>query len=319
MSNRSSNIGGQAVIEGIMMRAGEKYAIAVRKPDREIEVKVDTYKELPGAKKLMKTPVIRGMFAFVDSLVIGIRCLMYSASFYDDEEETGENGGEKREPTEEEKRKKEREDSLLMTGTLILSIVMAVGIFMLLPYLAASQLEKVIKSHWLLAFLESLIRVAIFLLYMFLISRMKDIQRTFMYHGAEHKCINCIENGLPLTVENVLGCSREHKRCGTRFLFFVMIVSAVFLMFIYTDDRVLRLVLRLVLIPVIAGVSYEIIRLAGNSDHPLVNLLSKPGLCLQRLTTKEPDAEQTEVAIAAVEAVFDWKKWQEERGFDTAV
>ncbi len=315
MSNRSSNIGGQAVIEGIMMRAGEKYAIAVRKPDREIEVKVDTYKELPGAKRLMKVPVIRGMFAFVDSLVIGIRCLMYSASFYDDEEE---DGGGKKVLTEEEQRKKEREDSLLMTGTLILSVIMAVGIFMLLPYLAAAQLEKVIESHWLLAFLESLIRVAIFLLYMFLISRMKDIQRTFMYHGAEHKCINCIENGLPLKVENVLKCSREHKRCGTSFLFFVMIVSAVFLMFIYTDDRVLRLVLRLVLIPVIAGVSYEIIRLAGNSDHPLVNLLSKPGLCLQRLTTKEPDADQTEVAIAAVEAVFDWKKWQKEQGFDTA-
>ncbi len=317
MSNKSSNIGGQAVIEGIMMRAGEKYAIAVRKPDREIEVKVDTYKELPGAKKLLKVPVIRGMFAFVDSLVIGIRCLMYSASFYDDEEEPGD-GGEKKPLTEEELRKKEREDSLLMTGTLILSIVMAVGIFMLLPYLAASQLEKVISSHWLLAFLESLIRVGLFLLYMFLISRMKDIQRTFMYHGAEHKCINCIENGRPLTVENVLGCSREHKRCGTSFLFFVMIVSAVFLMFIYTDDRVLRLVLRLILIPVIAGVSYEIIRLAGNSDNPLVNLLSKPGLCLQRLTTKEPDADQTEVAIAAVEAVFDWKKWQKEQGFDTA-
>lgn len=319
MSSRSSNIGGQAVIEGIMMRAGEKYAIAVRKPDQEIEVKTDTYKELPGAKKLMKVPVVRGMFAFVDSLVIGIRCLMYSASFYDDEEEPGEKkeGAEKKPLTEEEIRKKEREDSLLMTGTLIVSLIMAVGLFMLLPYLAAAQLEKVISSHWLLAFLESLIRVTIFLLYMFLISRMKDIQRTFMYHGAEHKCINCIESGKPLTVENVLQCSREHKRCGTSFLFFVMIVSAVFLMFIYTEDRVLRLVLRLVLIPVIAGVSYEIIRLAGSSDHPLVNLLSKPGLCLQRLTTREPDASQTEVAIKAVEAVFDWRKWQKEQGFDT--
>lgn len=313
MSRKSSNIGGQAVIEGIMMRAGDQYAIAVRKPDQTIEVKTEAYRELPGAKRLAKVPVIRGMFAFVDSLVIGIRCLMYSASFYDDEEETeGQDKAAPRELTEEEKRKKEKEDSLLMTGTLILSAVMAVGIFMLLPYLAASFLEKFVASRTLLAFLESLIRVGIFLAYMLLISRMKDIQRTFMYHGAEHKCINCIETGKPLTVENVLTCSREHKRCGTSFLFFVMIVSAVFLMFIQTDDRVLRLVLRLLLIPVIAGVSYEIIRLAGRSEHPLVNLLSKPGLCLQRLTTREPDAAQTEVAIAAVEAVFDWKKWQEE-------
>lgn len=315
MSNKSSNIGGQAVIEGIMMRAGDTYAIAVRKPDQEIEVRVEKYRELPGAKRLMKIPVIRGMFAFVDSLVIGIRCLMYSASFFEDEEEGGES---KSAPTEEELRKKEKEDSLLMTGTLIFSFLMAIGLFMLLPYLAASFLEKVVTSHWLLAFLESLIRVGIFLAYMLLISRMKDIQRTFMYHGAEHKCINCIENGLPLTVKNVMKCSREHKRCGTSFLFFVMIVSAVFLMFIYTDDRVLRVILRLVLIPVIAGVSYEIIRLAGSSDHPLVNLLSKPGLCLQRLTTREPDERQTEVAIAAVEAVFDWKKWQEEQNLDAA-
>ena len=313
MSNRSSNIGGQAVIEGIMMRAGDKYAIAVRKPDQEIEVKVEDYKDLPGAKKMKKVPIIRGMFAFVDSLVIGLKCLMYSASFYDDEEE-----GEKKPLTEEEQKKKDREDSILMTVTMIISFIAAIGLFMLLPYFIVSRLEKVITSASLLAFLESLIRVGIFLLYMVLISRMKDIQRTFMYHGAEHKCINCVENGKPLTVDNVLTCSRLHKRCGTSFLFFVIIVSAIFLMFIRTDDRVLRIVLRLALIPVIAGVSYEIIRWAGNSDNPVVNALSKPGLALQKLTTNEPDASQVEVAIAAVEAVFDWRKWQEEQGFGKA-
>ena len=200
----------------------------------------------------------------------------------------------------------------MMTGTLIFSIVIAVAVFMMLTYFLTNLLRQVIASKWIISLLESIVRVVIFLGYLLLVSRMKDIQRTFMYHGAEHKCINCIEHGLELNVENVMKSSRLHKRCGTSFLFFVIIVSAVFLMFIQVESHVWRIVIRLLLVPVIAGVSYEIIRLAGRSENPLVNLLSKPGMALQKLTTKEPDETQAEVAIAAVEAVFDWRTFLKE-------
>lgn len=310
---KSSNIGGQAVMEGIMMRHNDEYSIAVRKPDQTIELKVEPYKPVVNCKPLLKTPFVRGVFNFVDSLVVGIRCLMYSASFFEDEEESEE---KKKVLTDEEKKKKEekekKEDTIFMAGTLVLSIVLAVAIFFMLPYFLTNLLRNYISSKFLISFLEAVIRIVIFLAYLLLISRMKDIQRTFEYHGAEHKCINCIENGLELTVENVLKSSRLHKRCGTSFLFFVMIVSAVLLMLVQSESHVMRIVWRLVLIPVVAGVSYEIIRLAGNSDHKVIALLSKPGMALQKLTTREPDAEEAEVAIAAVEAVFDWKTYLKE-------
>ena len=159
---------------------------------------------------------------------------------------------------------------------------------------------------------EGVIRVVIFLLYILLISRTKDIKRTFMYHGAEHKCINCIEHGLELNIDNVRKSSKQHKRCGTSFLFFVMIVSIIFCFFITTDSQVLRIIIRIALLPVIAGVSYEIIRLAGNSDNPVINLLSQPGMWVQNMTTKEPEDDMIEVAIRAVEEVFDWRAWQKE-------
>jgi len=313
---KSSNIGGQAVIEGIMMRNRDNYAIAVRKADQTIEVRKEPYKSIINVPVLMKIPVVRGVISFIDSLVTGIRCLMFSASFFEDDEEEIK----KRESLSEEERKaydakREKEDKAMMTGTLLLSIVIAVAVFMLLPYFAASALEKVITSGWLLSFVESLIRVAVFLGYMILVSRAKDIQRTFEYHGAEHKCINCIEHGLELNVENVLKSSRLHKRCGTSFLFFVIIMSAVVLMFVQADSHVMRIVYRLVLVPVIAGLSFEIIRLAGRYDNALINLLSKPGMALQKLTTREPDAAEAEVAIAAVEAVFDWKEFLRENGY----
>lgn len=310
---KSSNIGGQAVMEGIMMRHKDEYSIAVRKPDQTIELKVEKYKPVVNCKPLLKTPFIRGVFNFVDSLVMGISCLMYSASFFEEDEDAE---AKKKAMTEEEKKKQEvkeqKEEKLFMAGTLVLSIVLAVGVFFLLPYFLTNLLRNVISSKFLISFLEAVVRICIFLVYLFLISRMKDIQRTFEYHGAEHKCINCIEHGMELTVENVLKSSRLHKRCGTSFLFFVMIVSAVLLMLVQTESHVMRIVWRLVLIPVVAGVSYEIIRLAGNSDNKFISLLSKPGMALQKLTTREPDAEEAEVAIAAVEAVFDWKKYLEE-------
>ena len=312
---KSSNIGGQAVLEGIMMRHKDVYSVAVRKPDGDIEVKVDPYKPLVSWKWAYKVPIVRGVFNFLESLVIGTKCLMYSSTFYEDEEE------EKLQPqTEEEieklQKKKEKEDKIMMTGAVMLSLVLCVGLFIMLPYFASRVLRLVTTSEMLITILEACIRLLIFFGYILLISRMKDIQRTFMYHGAEHKCINCIEHGLELNVENVLKSSREHKRCGTSFLFFVVVVSVIFFLFIRVESPLWRMVIRFLLIPVIAGVSYEIIRLAGSSDNPVIRLLSKPGLWLQKLTTAEPDDSMVEVAIAAVEAVFDWKAYLSENGVE---
>ena len=310
---KSSNIGGQAVLEGIMMRHKDVYSVAVRRPDGEIEVKTQPYKSLVKSEALKRTPIVRGVFNFIESLVVGMKCLTYSASFFEEEEE-----GAREAPVlsqkekEEAEQKKQMQDNLLMGMTVAVSIVLSVAIFIMLPYFIASFLRRVTDSESLIAIAEACVRLVIFLGYIALISRMKDIQRVFMYHGAEHKCINCVEHGLDLTVENVMKSSREHKRCGTSFLLFVMIVSIIFFLFIRVSSPWLRVVVRLLLVPVIAGVSYEIIRLAGSSDNRFVNLLSKPGLALQRLTTREPDESMVEVAIAAVEAVFDWKAYLRE-------
>ncbi len=301
---RSSNIGGQAVLEGIMMRNGGKYSVAVRKADGEIAVDVQDYHSFLPWKAPLKIPFIRGIFSFVDSLVLGMRTLMYSASFFEEEEEE--------ELTAEEAAKQEKQDKVIMSVTMVIAVIIAVALFMVLPYFLSSFVEKYTSSRAAMTIFEGVIRVAIFLLYVFLISRTKDIKRTFMYHGAEHKCINCIEHGMELNVENVRKSSKQHKRCGTSFLFFVMIVSIIFCFFITTDSQVLRVIIRIALFPLIAGVSYEIIRLAGNSDNFLVNLLSRPGMWVQNMTTKEPDDSMIEVGIRAVEEVFDWRAWQKE-------
>ena len=304
---KSSNIGGQAVLEGIMMKNKDTYAVAVRRPDQEIAVDVQQYKSIIPWETCKKIPFIRGIFNFVDSLVLGVKTLMFSASFFEEEEEE-----DAELLTEEEAAAKEKKEQRIMTVTMIFSLVIALALFMVLPYWLSSLIGKNIKSRYVLTLIEGVIRMAIFLGYIILISRMKDIQRTFMYHGAEHKCINCIEHGLDLTVENVRKSSKQHKRCGTSFLFFVMVVGIILCFFITTRSPVLRVVIRLLLIPVIAGISYEIIKLAGSSDNVLVNLLSKPGLWVQNLTTKEPDDSMIEVAIKAVEAVFDWRTYQKE-------
>ena len=301
---KSSNIGGQAVLEGIMMRNGGRYSVAVRKTDGEIAVDVQDYRSVIPWKAPLKIPFIRGIFNFVDSLVLGMRTLMYSASFF--EEEEGE------ELTEAEAAKREKQEKMIMYVTMAAAVVIAAALFMVLPYFLSSFVEKYTSSRAAMTIFEGVIRVAIFLLYIFFISRTKDIKRTFMYHGAEHKCINCIEHGLELNVENVRKSSKQHKRCGTSFLFFVIIVSIIFCLFITTDSQVLRVVIRIALFPLIAGVSYEIIRLAGNSDNFLVNLLSRPGMWVQNMTTKEPDDSMIEVGIRAVEEVFDWRTWQKE-------
>ena len=297
---KSSNIGGQAVLEGIMMKNGSKYAVAVRKPDGEIEIKVEEYKSKIKWETLTKIPFVRGVFNFIDSMVLGMKTLTYSASFWEDEEAEGVF------MTEEEIKKKERQDDMIMTIVMIVSVFLALGIFMVLPYFISGLFGGIVKSRFLKTVIEAVVRISLFIAYILLISRMKDIQRVFMYHGAEHKCINCIENGLELNVENVLTSSKHHKRCGTSFMFIVMVVSIIFFIFIDVTSPVLRVVIRLLLIPVIAGVSYELIKLAGRSESKFVQIISYPGMLMQRLTTKEPDAEMVEVAIAAVEAVFDW-------------
>ena len=203
-----------------------------------------------------------------------------------------------------------RKESLLMGLLVVFAIVFAIGLFMVLPYFISTFLKKVITSTFLLALVEGLIRVSLFIGYVALISCMKDIKRVFMYHGAEHKSINCVESGMELTVENVRTCSKEHKRCGTSFLLIVMVMSIIFFLFIRFDSTILMIVARLLLIPVIAGLSYEFLRLAGSSDNKVIAILSKPGLALQRLTTREPDDSMIECAIASVEAVFDWRAYQ---------
>ena len=306
---KSSGIGGQAVMEGIMMRNGSEYSVAVRKENGEIEVKKETYKGVGSKCKLFRLPFIRGIFSFVDSLVLGMKSLNYSASLF------MEDGEEEEEPGRFEKwlQKKfgDKAEKVIMDLTMVISIILAMGIFMVFPTWVSTLMKPLLGNGIWMALFEGVLRIAIFIAYVGLISLMPDIKRTYMYHGAEHKCINCIEHGLPLTVENVMKSSKEHKRCGTSFLLIVMVISILFFLVIRPETLWLRLVSRILLIPVIAGVYFEFLRLAGNSDNPVVNLLSKPGLMLQGLTTKEPDEKMAEVAICAVEAVFDWKAYEE--------
>lgn len=297
-----SGIGGQAVMEGVMMRNGKDYAIAVRLNDGSIHVDKKKTKGQDGI--WYRIPIIRGICNFISSFVIGMSTLMDSAAYF--EEENPKN------LTEEEKKKKEQRDKVEMTGTVIFSVVLALVIFLLIPYYFSRIVGRWVDSKTLMAFLEGVLRIVIFVIYIKAISCMEDIRRVFMYHGAEHKCINCIEHGLPLTVENVRKSSRQHKRCGTSFLLFVLVISMVVFMFIRFDAAWMQLLCRLLLVPLIAGVSYEFIRLAGRSENAVVQIFSKPGLWLQKLTTSEPDDAMIEVGMASVEAVFDWKTFQEE-------
>ncbi len=303
-----SGIGGQAVLEGIMMKNNTRYSVAVRKPNGEIDVEIGEYAGILGKSAVTKVPFIRGIFSFVDSLRLGTKCLNHSAAFFAEEETAEESAADKM----LNKVFKDKAESILMALTMVVAVVFAVGIFMVLPYILSSYLERFVRNESLLAIIEGLIRILIFVMYVLLISLMKDIRRVYMYHGAEHKCINCIERGRELTVENVMKSSKQHRRCGTSFLLFVMLVSVILFFFIRVDNMALKILLRILLIPVIAGIAYEMIRLAGRTDNWLVRTVSAPGLWLQGLTTKEPGEGMVEVAIKAVEAVFDWKAYLRE-------
>lgn len=305
--SRYSGIGGQAVLEGIMMKNDENYAIAVRKPDGEIELELENFQGILHGSKIKKLPFIRGIFNFIDSLFLGTRCLNYSSSFYEDED-TAETKFDKA----LNKMSKGNGEKILMGIVTVISVVLALGIFVVLPYYITTFFDEFIRNRSLIAVIEGAIRILIFLLYVWGISAMKDIRRLYQYHGAEHKCINCIEKGRPLTVHNVMRSSRLHKRCGTSFIFFVMFVSIILFFFIRVDNPVYKVGLRILMMPIVAGISYEIIRLAGRTDNILIRILSAPGMLVQRMTTKEPDESMAEVAIAAVEAVFDWKSYLHE-------
>jgi len=305
-----SGIGGQAVMEGVMMRNGDKYAVAVRKPDGDIIVKKDEYAGVIKNKSLYNIPIIRGVLSFVDSLVLGLSTLNFSSDIYmEDEVKKDEELPADEVISIDDAKKKSAGEGALNAVIMIVAIVLALGLFMVLPYYISQLFAGLVKNRIVLSLIEGVIRIVIFVAYIRLISLMEDIRRVFMYHGAEHKCINCIESGRPLNVENVKNSSREHRRCGTSFLLYVMVVSIIFFAFIQTPSKILRVVLRLVLIPVIAGVSYEFIRAAGRSTSPVIRALSAPGLWMQRLTTSEPDEKMIEVGIRSVEAVFDWREY----------
>lgn len=303
-----SGVGGQAVLEGVMMKNKDRYAVAVRKPNGEIDVEISNYQGILEENKIKKLPFIRGVFNFIDSLILGMKALNHSADFYEEEEQ------ESKIDKALNKITKGKGEEVLTTIVMCFSIVLAIGIFIVLPYFISSWLQEYFKimNDSLIAIMEGVLRIAIFLLYVVGISAMKDIRRVYMYHGAEHKCINCIEHGYELNVKNAKRSSRLHKRCGTSFLFFVMFVSIVLFFFIRVDNQLLKVLLRIALMPVVAGISFEFIRLAGRSDNILIRILSAPGMLIQRMTTKEPDDKMIEVAIASVEAVFDWKEYLKE-------
>ena len=313
-------IGGQAVLEGIMMRGPASYSLAVRKSDGEIAVEVTPYQSFSERKKMNKIPILRGVVNFIESLYIGIRTLMNSSEYFAEEEEeeakkaspdTAESKkDEKKEKKKEEKEEKEGGKGYLV-WILIISLAFAIGLFVLLPSFLAGLLLKVTEHQWIANLTEGILRLLIFIVYIALISRMEDIRRTFMYHGAEHKTINCLEAGDDLTPENVLKHTRFHKRCGTSFVFIVMIISIIVFMFVRTDIMWLRLLSRILLIPVIAGISYEVLQYAGRHTNACSKILSAPGLWVQRLTTKEPDRSMAEVAIRAVEEVIDVREYLE--------
>lgn len=300
-----TSIGGQAVMEGVMMRGPKKIAISVRKPDGEIVTEIE---ELGKVRTgwIVKLPIVRGCVNFFDSMITGVKALMFSAKFFDIEEDgtPKEQETSKFEEWLEKKLDSERAMNVVIYISVILSLLLSVGLFILLPGFIGEAVRAVIDNNYIVTLAEGIIRIGIFIVYLALVSQMKDIKRVFMYHGAEHKSIHCYEHGEELTVENVKRHTRLHPRCGTSFLLIVMIVSMLAFFFIPKIFFVYRLLLRLALLPIIAGISYEIIKFAGRHDNAFTRVISKPGMWFQYITTNEPDDAQIEVAIASLKAVI---------------
>ncbi len=303
-----TSIGGQALIEGVMMRGPKDIAIAVRKPDKEIEIKMEELNTLAMRHKLFKLPFLRGVVGLVEALMFGTKALMYSAEFYEEEEEKDQK------ESFTQKIFKDKAEDVEMVFAVVTSLVLAVGIFMILPTLLTNFFKSKIGNPIGLNLVEGLVRIIIFLIYIIGVSKLDDIRRVFEYHGAEHKTIHCYENEEELLVENVKKYPILHPRCGTSFLFMVMIISILVLSFFGWPNPLQRFIIRILMFPVIAGISYEINRLIGKSNSKLAYFFSYPGLMIQKLATvKEPDDEQIEVAIASLKAVLtdnkDEDKW----------
>ncbi len=298
---RPNSIGGQALIEGVMMRGKDKISIAVRKPDGEIDLKVD-----PISKKhqmaVFKWPIIRGIVALIASMIIGVKALTYSAEFFVEGDGTEEKG--KFETWLYAKLGKKADD-VLLGFSLVFAVVFALLLFGALPTALVSFLRGFIENSVLLSAIEGVTKIAVFIIYIVSISQMKDIKRVFQYHGAEHKTIHCYESGEEVTVENARKFTTLHPRCGTSFLFFVLIISIMLFTFVSWDNVGIRLVTKLLMFPLVTGLSYEMIRLAGRTNNPIVRALSYPGLMMQKLTTRQPDDRQLEVAIIAFKSVLD--------------
>lgn len=298
-----TSIGGQALIEGVMMRGPKKIAIAVRKPDNEIELKVDDLNTLAMKNKFFGLPFIRGVVGLIEAMTIGTKALMYSAEFYPEDEEVSSK------ESFTQKLFGDKAEDVEITLAVIFSVLLSVGVFMILPTIVTNFFKTMVESSLVLNLIEGLFRISIFLIYVVLVSKMEDIRRVFEYHGAEHKTIHCYENEEELTVENVKKYPILHARCGTSFLFMVMIVSILVLSFFGWPNPLQRFLVRILMFPVIAGISYEINRLIGKSGSKLAYYLSYPGLMIQKLATvKEPDGSQIEVAIASLKAVLPENK-----------
>ncbi|MDR2903168.1 MAG: DUF1385 domain-containing protein [Clostridiales bacterium] len=301
---RQTSIGGQAVLEGVMMMGKNMYALSVRTPDKTIETVKTVTNRASNKYKALRLPIIRGIVSFGSSMITGMRVIYKSAEL------AGLNDLEEENPSKFDLWLQNKFGDKLYDYIMILSVVIAIvlgiGLFMVLPVGLSSLITPFLgEATWAIGIVEGLMRIVIFLLYMYLISRTKEIQKVFKYHGAEHKTINCFEHQQALTVENVRNNTRLHKRCGTSFLLLVMLVSMVVFFFVRTDVVWIRMLSRILLVPFIAGISYELIRWAGKSDATVVKIISYPGLCLQHLTTLEPDDDQIEVAIAALNGVLE--------------
>ena len=301
-----SHIGGQAVIEGVMMRGKNVYTLAVKNQAGEIETEINQINQDNYKKNMLKIPILRGVVSFIDSLIIGIKIISKSATMA---------GLDDSKPSKFEefltKKFGDKLNNIIMAITVVISILLSVGLFMVLPVFIGSifnKIEFIQNNSWLLSVLEGFIRLFIFLMYIVIISKNKDIQRTFGYHGAEHKTINCHEHEEELTVENVKKYSRLHRRCGTSFLLFVMAISMLFFMFIKTNTFITRIFSRVLFVPLIAGISYEVLRFAGTSNSKIIQIISAPGINLQKITTKEPDDLQIACAIKAMQEVINHEK-----------
>lgn len=301
-ANACLSIGGQAVMEGVMMKGPHEYAVAVRRADGSIQLDMKDCEPFSKKHKLLGLPILRGVVNFCESMYIGMKTLTYSADI------AMEDAGEK-----EESEASNWKEKALMTGTVIFAILLAMGMFIVLPSLISSFIQRfLIKTTWVVNIIEGFVRMAIFFGYVISISFMKDIQRVFEYHGAEHKTINCYESGMELTPENAMQCTRLNRRCGTSFLFLVMLVSMLFFMIIQVSHPLYRILYRLLLIPIVAGVSYEVLKFSNRSTSKIIGVLVYPGLLLQKITTREPDKEQVEVAIASFMAVLNKETGVEE-------